>query len=170
MKKRFLLTSFDIWLPHHQSNSSDDLLSSISQANSQGYDLNFLRKLPVDVSLASSQVIEKIKKVKPDGVICCGMAEKRLLLSVEKTACCQESVLHTSLDLDELVRGAVSTEISYDCGKFVCEGLYYSVLDYISTAQLPSFCIFVHVPILTGENRENIIADFQLIIQKLALS
>ncbi len=169
MKKRILLTSFDIWLPHQQSNSSDDLLIEVGKLNSLAYDFTFLRQLPVDVQLASSQVKAKIEVVQPNYIILCGMAESRKQLSVEKIASYAENILQTTVDLEQLVAEATAIEISHDCGKFVCEGLYYSVLEYLRQRQLTVPCIFVHVPILTEENFEVIFADFLLIVHKLAL-
>jgi pyroglutamyl-peptidase len=168
MKRSFLLTSFDTWLPHQQSNSSDDLLIELAKIDSISHTLIFLRKLPVDVALASAQVIAKIAELQPDAIICCGMAEKRTVLTVESRAAWGESVLETTVDLQQLV-AATGVEIGYDCGKFVCEGLYYSVLAYLRQAQLKIPCIFVHVPILTGENLSSILGDFLLIIDRLAL-
>ncbi|MEA5503090.1 peptidase C15 [Halotia wernerae UHCC 0503] len=170
MAKRILLTSFDIWLPDQQSNSSNDLLLEVAQLNSIPYDLTFLHQLPVNVQLASSLVIQKIDEFQPDYIICCGMAASRQQLSVEVSASCQKSVLQTTVDVEKLVWGAIATEISHDCGKFVCESLYYSVLDYLQQKQLTAHCIFVHVPVLTPENSAVIMADFELIIHRLALS
>jgi pyroglutamyl-peptidase len=132
--------------------------------------LTFLRQLPVDVQLASTQVMEKIKAIQPDYIICCGMAASHTHLSVEAIASCKEMVLQTEVDLEKLVAGAVAIQISHDCGKFVCEGLYYSVLDYLSQNKLTARCIFVHVPVLNQENLMGILADFVLIINNLALS
>ena len=170
MKKRILLTSFDIWLKDQQSNSSDDLLLEVTKLDLIQHDLTFLRQLPVDVQLASTQVMEKIKAIQPDYIICCGMAASRTQLSVEAVASYEEIVLQTEVDLEKLVAGAAAIQISHDCGKFVCEGLYYSVLDYLSQNQLTARCIFVHVPVLNQENLMRILADFVLIINKLALS
>ncbi|MEH2060832.1 MAG: peptidase C15 [Nostoc sp.] len=170
MKKRILLTSFDIWLKDQQSNSSDDLLLEVTKVNLIPHDLSFLRLLPVDVQLASTQVIEQINAIQPDYIICCGQATSRTKLSVEAVASRGESILQTEVDLEKLVAGAAAIEISHDCGKFVCESLYYSVLDYLSQNQLRTRCIFVHVPVLNQENLMGILGDFVLIINKLALS
>ncbi|WP_392531062.1 peptidase C15 [Nostoc sp. C117] len=170
MNKRILLTSFATWLSDQQSNSSDDLLVQVTKVELIPHDLTFLRQLPVDVQLASSQVIEKINAIQPDYIICCGMAASRTRLSLELAASSGESVLQTEVDLEKLVAGAAAIDISHDCGKFVCEGLYYSVLDYLSQSQLAARCIFVHVPLLNAENLSGILTDFVLIINKLALS
>ncbi|MCG6135907.1 MAG: peptidase C15 [Nostoc sp. LLA-1] len=170
MAKRILLTSFEIWLSDQQSNSSDDLLLEVLKVDLLPHDLKFLRRLPVDVDLASLQVIQKISELQPDYIICYGMAASRTKLSLEAVASCKESVLHPVVELEKLVTGATAIEISYDCGKFVCEGLYYSVLNYLCQNQLATPCIFVHVPVLNSENLPGILADFLLIINNLALS
>ncbi|MEH2046808.1 peptidase C15 [Nostoc sp.] len=177
MKKRILLTSFDTWRKDQQSNSSDDLLLEVTKLELLPDYLTFLCQLPVDVQLASTQVMEKIKAIQPDYIICCGMAASRTQLSVEAVASCGKIVLQTKVDLEKLVAEAAAIQISHDCGKFVCvrvasrrEGLYYSVLDYLSQNQLTARCIFVHIPVLNQENLMGILADFVLIINKLALS
>ncbi|WP_016953225.1 hypothetical protein [Anabaena sp. PCC 7108] len=183
MQKKILLTSFDTWLSEQQSNSSDDLLLGLAKMACLPHDLIFLDRLPVDVQLASSLVIAKIKELQPDYVICCGMAASRSKLSIEVFACivsgqstdissldCAESfwqtTLQTTVNVEQLVAGT-TVEISYDCGKFVCESLYYLVLEYLKQYQLPIPCIFVHVPILNQENLIEMIAEFVLIINKL---
>ncbi|MDB9375312.1 peptidase C15 [Nodularia sphaerocarpa] len=170
MAKRILLTSFEVWLSDQLSNSSDDLLLEVIKGDSLPHDLKFLRRLPVDVHLASSQVIQKISELQPDDIICCGMAASRTKLSLEAVASFEETVLPTTVNLEKLVAGATAIEISHDCGKFVCEGLYYAVLNYLCQNQSAARCIFVHVPVLNSENLPVVLADFLLIINNLALS
>lgn len=167
MKKRILLTSFDTWLDDQQSNSSDDLLLEVMKVDSLPYTLNFLRLLPVDIELASSQVMAEIESSLPDYIVCCGMAASRKKLSVELGARREETFLQTTFDVKQLVSGTRSTDISEDCGKFVCEGLYYSVLNYLKHNQLRSQCIFVHVPVINQENLIEILTDFLVIINNL---
>ena len=50
-------------------------------------------------------------------------------------------------------------------GKFVCEGLYYRVLEYTQNSNLSIPCIFVHVPIMNLENKSIIVQDFQTILE-----
>lgn len=169
MANKILLTSFDTWLPHQKSNSSDDLLNEISNLTFTLPSLTFLRKLPVDVNLASCCVIAKTDELQPDTIICCGMAECRTQLTVESHASCGDSLLKTPVDLKQLVAGTTGIEISHDAGKFVCEGLYYSVLQYLRERHLNTNCIFVHVPILTQDNLAGVVADFLLIIRRLTL-
>jgi pyroglutamyl-peptidase len=59
MKKRILLTSFDICLKNQQSNSADDLLLEVTKLDLIPNDLSFLRQLPVDMQLTTTQIMEK---------------------------------------------------------------------------------------------------------------
>lgn len=182
MNKKILLTSFQTWMPHQASNSSDDLLEKVSKLGIISPHLIFLRQLPVDVYAAASLVIAKIEELQPNSIICCGMAEAYSKLTVESCATCKselmlfpvpssnsnlpnKTLLKTSVDLEKLISGLSYTEISHDAGKFVCEGLYYQVLNYLQKHQLNIPCIFVHVPILTPDNSSRILPDFRLIIE-----
>ena len=165
MKTKILLTSFQTWLTHQQSNSSDDLLVEIQKSDCcADVSLFFLRNLPVDTELASQKVIDEIKIIQPNVIICCGMAEKRTKLTIESNAVCQDECLHTSIDLTELTDRLIITEISHDAGKFVCEGLYYQVLKYIQSKDRNIHCIFVHVPLLKPDRLGLILQDFHSIL------
>ena len=167
-RKKILLTSFQTWLPHQKSNSSDDLLVKIQKSDySHSAHLYFLRHLPVDIEIASIKVITEIDRVRPDVIICCGMAEKRDKLTVESQATCQNERLYSSIDLIDLTNNLTATEISHDAGKFVCEGLYYRVLKYVQP-QKNIHCIFVHVPILKNSVRDLILRDFYSILLAFA--
>ena len=174
-----LLTSFDTWLPHQKSNASDDLLELISPIST--LDLVLLRHLPVDVDLATKAVIKAIIQSRPTAIVCCGMAENRDNLAIEvqafpphKSSSHLEShppsPLTTTVDLAQITQGLTTTTLSYDAGKFVCEGLYYKMLDYLGKFSPPFPCIFVHVPLLTPENQSVIMAEFSLILKNLANS
>jgi len=128
MTKKILVTSFDTWLAHQKSNSSDDLLNEILLKGFIYKNLYFLRKLPVDFQLAPEQVIAKINQLQPDVIVCCGMAEARKTLTIESNAKDEGQVIMTTIDLTQLITGLSVTEISNDAGWFVCNHLYYSVL------------------------------------------
>ena len=170
MTAKILLTSFDTWLSHQKSNSSDDLLAKISQIKSLPDSLTFLRKLPVDFQLAPNLAIAKINQLQPDTIICCGMAESRQKLTVESCACCESDILKTAVNLEPLVADLAVTEISHEAGKFVCEALYYAVLKHIFDSQIAAKCIFVHVPNLTPDNADRMVADFLLVMRRLTLA
>ena len=169
MTKKILLTSFTTWRPHQKSNSSDDLLIEVAKDNSLSASLTFLRQLPVDIEQAISQAIAQIDKLNPDLIISCGMAEKRGILTVESNARLNNHLIETSVDLHKLITGLKQTGISHDAGKFVCEGLYYSMLKYLRDRQLKTPCIFVHVPLLSPQNLRDIKANFVEIVYRLTL-
>ncbi|PSO79092.1 MAG: peptidase C15 [Cyanobacteria bacterium SW_10_48_33] len=168
MSKTILLTSFQTWLPHQQSNASDDLLGEMQKQDFSTASLSFLRQLPVDVPQASHRVIADIKALQPERIICCGMAESYHKLGIEANATCQEKLLRTSVDLEKLVAEFSFTEISHNAGKFVCEGLYYEILNFLQESHSTSQCIFVHIPVITDENFPKVVEDFELMIEKIA--
>jgi pyroglutamyl-peptidase len=169
MKTKILLTSFQTWLPHQKSNSSDDLLKIIQKKDNYNFvSLFFLRNLPVDIDLASQKVIAEIQTIQPHIVICFGMAESRSKLTLESNATCQDECLYTSVDLVELNRFAMLCEISENAGKFVCEGLYYQILKHLQSLEQNIHCIFIHVPLLRQNNMNLILHDFYSIIHAFA--
>ncbi|MDX2212326.1 MAG: peptidase C15 [Oculatellaceae cyanobacterium bins.114] len=167
MSKTLLLTSFQPWMPHQRSNSSDDLLLEIVHRDPPSH-WHFLRQLPVDFDLAPQKAIAHVTQLQPDVVICCGMAESRSLLSVESRAITESEILHTTLDLQILTAELNHTEISDDAGQFVCNALYYVMLKQLRSHQPQSHCLFVHVPVLTAANQRAITADFHTLLHRVA--
>lgn len=165
MSIKLLLTSFQTWLPHQTSNSSDDLLEIIQKQQSDADSLFFLRNLPVNTELATQKVIETIKRIKPQGIICCGMAESREKLTIESNAVFGNNCIFTQVNLNRIVNYLLNTKVSNNAGKFVCEGLYYQVLKYVQTTSLNIPCIFVHIPIINANNIDKIQQDFITIIR-----
>ncbi|MEL6580262.1 MAG: peptidase C15 [Cyanobacteria bacterium J06621_12] len=165
---KVLLTSFQTWLPHQKSNSSDDLLDTIQKSNCASIaNLFLLRNLPVNVEKATYRVIKKVKQIEPEIIVCCGMAEKRNKLTIESNASHLDKRFYTSVNVADLVATLEITEVSNDAGKFVCEGLYYQLLKYIRAQSLNTQCIFVHVPLLSSNQSKLIRQDFDSIICKL---
>lgn len=166
MPKKILLTSFETWLAHQPSNSSDDLLLNLQTISPSA--CTFLRKLPVDTTRAAERAIAAVKDLQPEVIICCGMAESRYLLTVESNATWTHERLVTTVNLQQLVKNLSNTAISHNAGKFVCEGLYYQVLNYLSQFQPQVECIFVHIPVFTATNIVRINRDFEQIIKQLS--
>jgi pyroglutamyl-peptidase len=167
MTKTVLLTSFTTWEAHQISNSSDDLLGILAERGLLGDRIHLCQKLPVDFELAPKEAIATIKQINPDVVVCCGMAESRKILTVEQNAWSEEVTLKTKVNLKKLLSDLTITEISNDAGRYVCNALYYGLLDYFHQQNLAIACVFVHVPILTDGNREAIAQDFLKILYRL---
>ncbi len=100
---------------------------------------NFLRKLPVEFELAPQYVLAKFNELRPKVLICCGMADLR------------------------------HQQISHDVGEFVCNTLYYKTLEHLSSQEESHHSIFVHVPLITEENKSLLVADFISIIERLSV-
>ncbi|MFB2938438.1 peptidase C15 [Aerosakkonemataceae cyanobacterium BLCC-F154] len=169
MSKKVLLTSFTTWLPHQKSNTSDDLLQEVTKNDSFPASLTALRQLPVDIHQASDLVLAHINQLNPDLIISCGMAEKRSILTIESQARRENDLIKTWVNLPQLTTGLKVTDISHDAGKFVCEGLYYSLLKHLRDRDLQTPCIFVHVPLLSSQNLLDIKSDFSEIINRLLI-
>jgi pyroglutamyl-peptidase len=167
MASPILLTSFDTWAAHQASNASDDLLARVLEHQLAPANAHVIRRIPVDFELAPATVIAAIETVQPAVVICCGMAEQRSHLTIEAQGKRAEDILTTRLNLDLLVQKTSATAISYDAGDFVCNHLYYEVLNHIQQRQLNSQGLFVHVPVLTGQNLPSVMADFLSIVHQL---
>jgi len=177
-RPRLLATSFKTWKPDQCSNSSDDLLVTVKKYYKHADGIQFLQRLPVDFEHAHQRVIQAIQRYRPDAIICCGMGETRSHLCLEDRAHYRGSTCYTTLQsIDRLAQNLAMTRVSQDAGQFVCNHLYGEVLNYVTTMAeeestmgkraAPIPCIFVHVPVLTDENRRAIVAAFFLILDRI---
>lgn len=162
-----LLTSFRPWKAHQIHNSSEVLLSRLDEADQLPVNAVWLSQLPVSFDLAPLRVINQLYVHRPKLVICCGMAEKRSILTLEQQGIHETETLQTPLSLPSLVKDTVNTHISTDAGQFVCNHLYYRVLNHLKQSPLPCQALFVHVPILTAVNWPVIEFDFLRIVNRL---
>ena len=163
----FLATSFQTWQPHQSSNSSDDLLDLLQQSPSTPQ-VTYLRNLPVHTDRATQAITAAIQTHQPKVVLCCGMAEKRQHLNLEKYARNGNAALSTSIPIDDLVDSMPNTRISHDAGTFVCNATYYRLLHHISSERVSMQALFVHVPRLTSRNRHHLLADFCTLLDRIS--
>ncbi|NJL45488.1 MAG: hypothetical protein HC922_06595 [Leptolyngbyaceae cyanobacterium SM2_3_12] len=96
------------------------------------------------------------------------MAEGRTHLSLERQGRHRDQVLQTSLGLTPLLTDTALTDISDCAGTYVCNHLYYQVLDTIERHRWPMQALFVHIPPLTVATEPFFVQDFSLILQRLA--
>lgn len=139
----------------------------------------WLANLPVNFELAPVRVINAMYRLWPRAIVCCGMAENRALLSLERQAKGPLKVLQTSLNLDSLLLGTHLSEISNDAGSYVCNALYYrvleSVLESMQNWTMPNRrckstvipCLFVHVPPLNDKTQTFVQADLFSVLNKI---
>ncbi len=168
--QRLLITSFAPWLAHQPANSSDQLLVELAQmpdfspalANS----VAMFRQLPVNLPVARSLTIAKFQQLRPQILLCCGMAESRQKLSLEAEAVWGDSVLRTGLDVEQLASSLPDTVVSHDAGRFVCNSLYHAMLNYVSSYP-DCHALFLHVPLLTAQNRSSLVQEFRALVDLL---
>ena len=166
---RVLITTFDTWLPHQKSKASDDLVLALESAAALPSDCQVLHSLPVDVEQAFAQIQSVAQETPPDYIFCCGMAETRSRLNFELQAVCGDQVRRSSIPTaywNSLRTRWRCAELSEDAGRFVCNGLYFRLLDERAQLGNPRV-LFIHVPLVTETNRFDLMADFQLLVQRL---
>ncbi|MEY2977410.1 MAG: hypothetical protein RLZZ435_1549, partial [Cyanobacteriota bacterium] len=175
--RSLLLTSFDTWLPHHTLNSSDVLLEKLNDRWQGGQSIppapyHLLRRLPVDSDRAMEQIEQSLQETTPQLIVCCGMAEKRHTLDLEQQAYQEGHTLQTSLDLTKLAQGLHPVALSQDAGRFVCNTVYYRVLNLLLLAFPETAALFVHVPLLPpaqsswSADELGILAAFELVLSR----
>lgn len=171
MTTPFLITTFSTWLPHQRSNAADDLIDRVAQAGlPSGTEL--LRHLPVDGEAAWAIVAAAMRRFRPARIIACGMAESRNRLCLEQQAVCGDRTLSTAIDLGPWAAQLRLGEHSFDAGRFVCNDLYFSILEAL--ARDPCWqdtrALFVHVPPphrLGVDDSATLLQDFQTLLTLL---
>lgn len=162
-----LMTSFQPWRAHQVENSSNVLLAGLARAGALPPNTVWLSELVVNFELAPTRVINQICVHRPRLVICCGMAEKRSHLTLEAQGRLNGHTFQTPLDVSSLAQDAIHTRVSQDAGSFVCNHLYYRVLEYVQCRGLPCRVLFIHIPALNPHNRAVIEFDFLRIVRRL---
>ncbi|MEO0758065.1 MAG: peptidase C15 [Cyanobacteria bacterium J06648_16] len=165
MAKAILLTSFRPWKAHQLENSSEVMLQRL--APQLPPHARWVSGLVVNFDLAPIQVIAQVQLLRPKLVLCCGMAERRTHLTIEQWGKGSSQQRSTRLDLATLAADTVHTRISTDAGAFVCNHLYYRLLEYVQTVQPSTHVLFVHVPKLTVQNWPVIEFDFLRLLRRL---
>ncbi|MGB3201434.1 MAG: hypothetical protein WBA99_11050 [Nodosilinea sp.] len=163
-----LLTTFAPWRSHQPSNAADDLVAYLQHQQQVPLGTTVLRCVPVSFELAPIRVVAKLVELQSPVVVCCGMAEGRRHLHLERYGKGDDLALATSLPLDELMVGTHLTGISDCAGTYVCNHLYYRLLGAIAQYRWPIQALFVHVPPLTSVTQPLLAHDLALILRRLA--
>jgi len=163
-----LLTTFAPWKAHQPSNASDDLVNLLLRQKTLPDNACIMRQIPVSFDLAPSRVIAKMVELQPQVVVCCGMAETNTHLALELNGTSSERVLKTSLALHHLIMGTQLTQISHCAGDYVCNHLYYHLLEVIHRHRWSIHALFIHIPRLNPANESFLVHDLSLILNRLA--
>ncbi|WP_428940725.1 hypothetical protein [Fontivita pretiosa] len=115
------------------------------------------RVLPVDFHAARSRLLGLIDELRPQACLCTGLAPgdsfrlERIARKVQPfEALPGEAQLRGNWPWESFIttldRLSVPWRFSDDCGLYVCEGSYWTLLDHASRCGWPECCGFVHVP------------------------
>lgn len=163
-----LLTTFAPWRAHQPSNAADDLVVYLQQQQQIPLGTTVLRYIPVSFELAPIRVVAKLVELQSPVVVCCGMAEGRSHLHLERYGKGDDLALATSLPLDGLMVDTHLTGISNCAGTYVCNHLYHHLLRAIAQHHWSIQALFVHVPPLTPATQPLLAHDLALILKRLA--
>ncbi|MFQ4138907.1 peptidase C15 [Nodosilinea sp. PGN35] len=162
-----LLTTFAPWRAHQRSNAADDLIAHLQRQRQLPPGTTVLRHIPVSFELAPIRVMAKLVEIQSPVVVCCGMAEGRSQLHLERYGKGDDLTLETTLPLDHLLANTHLSGISDDAGTYVCNHLYYRLLGAIARHRWPTQALFVHIPPLTPATRPIFAHDLALILKRL---
>lgn len=159
--KSILFTTFSTWEKEQLQNSSDLFIPQFFSFAGTLFDrVDYCRHLPVKINNAKKIVYEQLEKNVPDLIVLSGMAESREFVFAEKLARKKDKVCESTLQLNEAIEGT-DIRISDNAGQFVCENLYYNVLNYCKKNKLKSKCVFIHVPLLSKDVNNTFNEDFK---------
>ena len=162
---KILITGFKPF-NNEKINPSAQLLSELD-INFNNYEINTLL-LDVLYQKDSERLLAKIKELKPDYVLMLGQAGGRNCISLEYCALnirnasipdnhgkliTHEKIkengplaYNTNIDIENLLQLDPNIKISYNCGTFICNDIYYNTLDLIYSNNLSIKCLFIHIP------------------------
>ncbi|MBV9123816.1 MAG: pyroglutamyl-peptidase I [Planctomycetes bacterium] len=131
-----------------------------------------LEVLPTEFLSAGKRIQELIREVRPDAVVCLGVAQMRTAISLERFAlnvndctlpdnagaraegrCIAEKgpeAYRSTLPLDymreALQQRGIPVHISNHAGTYVCNHVFYTARDEVEHLDHPARCGFIHVP------------------------
>ena len=171
----------------HKENSSQIITELLKETKIRGIEIHTVI-LPVAFSSAFENLKIEIDTIKPDYVICLGLAHKREAISLEKVAI---NLIHCDIADNEgvfqkdtviLEKGPVAyfstlplesllevetpfpKKLSLSAGAYVCNFVMYRLLDYLNGTKVKGG--FIHLPELNGK-REEIHSSLVKLLQKL---
>ncbi len=169
--KKILITAFEPF-GNNITNPTMDILDALP-ANI-GKNLIIKKTLPVIYQKCFDLLKPVIKEEKPDFVLCLGLAGKRTSISVERIAVNMMAGLiadnmnnhyngtlisdngktgyFTTLPYEDLVKVDDLVTYSFSAGTYICNNIFYCLMEYIDLMKLFTKGGFIHVP-LSKDNK-----------------
>jgi pyroglutamyl-peptidase len=169
-----LITAFEAF-GDDSINPTERLLTDIEKEQIAGAEIHTLL-LPVVFDECADKLLEAVRALRPDAVICCGLASGRTSITPEQIAINLKevpkessvadnngnrpyderislggpdglfSLLPVRKMVDSMREQGIPAAISYSAGTFICNNTMYALLDYIRIHKLPMVGGFVHFP------------------------
>jgi pyroglutamyl-peptidase len=169
---KVLLTGFEPF-GSSQVNPSAQVVRTLARDGIPGVALHSAI-LPVDRQGGPATLLNAVRALHPDAILCLGEATRRMAISIERVALnlldyrMADNAGHQAIDepivpngpaayfvtlpvraMLEAVRAAgIPAELSLSAGAFLCNQVTYELLHYLTTYQLDIPAGFVHVPAL----------------------
>jgi pyroglutamyl-peptidase len=169
---KVLLTGFEPF-GGSQVNPSAQVVRTLARDGLSGVALHSAI-LPVDRQGGPATLLNAVRALHPDAIVCLGEATRRMAISIERVAInlldyrMADNAGHQAIDepivpdgpaayfvtlpvraMLEAVRAAgIPAELSLSAGAFLCNQVTYELLHYLTTHQLDIPAGFVHLPAL----------------------
>ena len=130
--------------------------------------------LPVDGEIAPIVLLNEIASHMPDAILCLGEASRRPAISIERVAlnlkdyriadnrgnkisdqpvradgpAANFSTLPVRAILDRLLEAGVPVELSLSAGAYLCNQVFYTLMDYLASHRMNQPAGFIHLPSL----------------------
>jgi len=169
---KLLLTGFEPF-GGSQVNPSAQVVDRLAQNGIPGVALHSAI-LPVDRQGGPAALLNAVRALHPDAILCLGEATRRMAISIERVALnlldyrMADNAGHQAVDepirpdgpaayfvtlpvramLDAVRAAGIPAELSLSAGAFLCNQVTYELLHYLTTHQLNIPAGFVHLPAL----------------------
>ena len=169
---KMLLTGFEPF-GGSQVNPSREVVGRLARDGVPGVALHSAI-LPVDRQGGPATLLNAVRALHPDAILCLGEAARRMAISIERVALnlldyrMADNAGHQAVDepivpggpaayfvtlpvrviLDAVRTAGIPAELSLSAGAFLCNQVTYELLHYLTTHQLDIPAGFVHLPAL----------------------
>jgi len=174
---KLLLTGFNKF-GALEFNSSEIIVNELAERMKLSEEIYLVSEvLRTEFDAAGTRIQELIEELKPDAIICLGVAVDRGLISLERVAL---NLMDTklpdnagrvesgkliapdgptaylsTLPLDQMSQQlkdlCIPVEISNHAGTFVCNHVFYLARQKVEQLGIPAKCGFIHIPQISGE-------------------
>jgi pyroglutamyl-peptidase len=172
---RLLLSGFEPF-DGRTINTSQSAVLALRELRFRDVDLHTVL-LPVDRERGPARLLQTVRQVEPDTIVCLGEAKGRTRISIERVAInlldyaipdnTGNQVVDTPIAVDgpaayfttlpvramlqTLVAHDIPAELSLSAGAFLCNQVAYAVLHELATQQAPYRAGFIHLPLLAEQ-------------------